>query len=80
MTYSISPLISGAAIAFKTSVWGIVASLIFNIAEKLIEGSLIGKIRKFQFKTDRLFDRTLGEQALLQIEGHVGESENCYEC
>ena len=75
MTRSMTDLTAGAAIAFKTSVWGIIASLVFNVAEKLIEGSLINQIRTFQFKTDRLFDRTLGEQALLEIEGHVGESE-----
>jgi ABC-type transporter Mla subunit MlaD len=75
MTESIPLLISGAAIAFKTSVWGILASLGFNITEKFIEGRLTERIRTFQLKTDRLFDRSPGEQALFGIESHVAESE-----
>lgn len=75
MSTTMSPLVAGAATAFKTSVWGILASLAFNVVEKLIEGNLINKIRAFQLKTDRLFDRTLGEQALLDIKGNTLESE-----
>lgn len=75
MSTSMSPLIAGAATAFKTSVWGILTSFIFNVVEKVIEGSLINKIRTFQFRTDRLFDRTLGEQALLDIKVNTSESE-----
>lgn len=75
MSKTMSPLVAGAATAFKTSVWGIMASLAFNVVEKLIEGRLINKIRAFQLKTDRLFDRTLGEQALLDIQGNTSESE-----
>lgn len=75
MSTTMAPLVAGAATAFKTSVWGIMASLAFNVVEKLIEGRLINKIRAFQLKTDRLFDRTLGEQALLDIQGNTSESE-----
>ena len=75
MQESIGMLIDGAAIAFTTSVWGIFFSLAFNITEKVIEGRLIKQIRKFQLKTDRLFDRNLGERTLLNIEEKTAESE-----
>lgn len=75
MQDSIGMLIDGAAIAFTTSVWGIFFSLAFNIFEKVIEGSLIKRIRKFQLKTDRLFDRNLGERTLLNIQEKSSESE-----
>lgn len=75
MTKSMTPLIAGAAIAFKTSVWGILASLVFNVAEKVIEGRLLSSIRRLQLFIDRLLDRSLGEQALVEIQGHAQESE-----
>jgi chromosome segregation ATPase len=72
---SIKPLISGAAVAFTTSVWGVLASLLFNVTEKIIEGGLLKKIRRFQLKTDRLFARNLGEKSLLNIQESTIESE-----
>ncbi|MDB4630585.1 anti-phage ZorAB system protein ZorA [Akkermansiaceae bacterium] len=75
MSDSMAFVVEGAATAFKTSVWGILASLAFNIVEKIIEGGLLKRIRTFQFRIDRLFDRTLGEQALVDIKGNTSESE-----
>lgn len=75
MQDSIGMLISGAAVAFTTSVWGIFFSLAFNIAEKIIEGRLINRIRIFQLKTDRLFARNLSERSLLNIQEKTSESE-----
>lgn len=75
MQDSIATLIDGAAVAFTTSVWGIFFSLVFNIAEKVIEGRLIKRVSFFQLKTDRLFDRNLGERSLLNIQEKTSESE-----
>lgn len=75
MQDSIGMLIEGAAVAFTTSVWGIAFSLAFNIAEKIIEGRLINRIRTFQLKTDRLFARNLAERSLLNIQEKTSEAE-----
>ena len=75
MQNSIGGLISGASVAFTTSVWGIAASLVYNIYEKIVEGSLVKKIRGFQVNIDKIFDRNLSEKSLLNIQQNTNESE-----
>jgi hypothetical protein len=73
---SIAPLIKGAAIAFSTSVWGIMTSVLFNVTEKLIEHHLQNRINTLQNRIDQLFPRVIAEQALLEIQHHGKESED----
>ena len=64
---AISALISSASIAFMTSVWGVLLSLLFNAFEKSIEGKIRTEIASLQQRIDELFPRLIAEQTLLDI-------------
>ncbi len=64
---SISRLIQGASIAFKTSVWGVTLSLIFSFIEKLVEQRVRARIAKLQDQIDTLFPRLSPEQTLVHV-------------
>ncbi len=63
----ISGVISGAAIAFMTSVWGVGSSLIFNFLEKLLERGVRSDISELQNTLDYLYPRINAEQSLVSI-------------
>lgn len=63
----IGHLINGASIAFLTSVWGVFASLVFNVIEKYFEKSIRKKISILQDKIDYLYPRVNAEDALVKI-------------
>ena len=71
---SIPGLIEGAAIAFSTSVWGVGASILFNLLEKYVERILRVRIHTLQNKIDLLVTRKNAEQTLIEIEHHNAES------
>ena len=48
----INKLISGAAVAFMTSVWGVAFSLLLNIIEKMFERSALNDIQRLQHDID----------------------------
>lgn len=60
-------MISGASIAFLTSLWGIALSVVFNISEKALERSVRGNINKLQNRVDFLYPRINAEQSLVEI-------------
>lgn len=70
----IDTLITGAAIAFMTSVWGVLASLVTNVVEKFVERSLTAKISEVQELIDHLYRRHAPEQSLVKIMGSTSES------
>lgn len=76
LTESIVPLIQGAAVAFSTSVWGTVASVLFNFLEKSFEQSLVRRIKSLENRANLLFRAHSAEQTLLNIEHAGQESEN----
>jgi len=57
MTNEIQGLVASASIAFTTSVWGVLSSLIYNVIEKWLEGHALKRISDLQRAIDRLFDR-----------------------
>jgi methyl-accepting chemotaxis protein len=65
---SVVPLIQGCAIAFSTSVWGVLTSLLFSGLEKGLEGKAIGRIRKLQNRVDTLISRYVPEDAMAEME------------
>lgn len=65
---SIVPLIHGCAVAFSTSVWGVLSSLSFSGAEKILEWVALWRISKLQNSVDGLFPRYVPEEALAQME------------
>jgi len=75
LTQSIMPLIQASAMAFSTSVWGTVASVLFNILEKSVERALGKRIEQLQHAADGLFRQHLPEQTLINIERASRESE-----
>lgn len=68
LTRGIFGMIGGASIAFMTSVWGVVFSVLFNFLEKNLERSIRGVITSFQNQVDYLYPRITAEQTLSNIE------------
>ena len=71
----INILISGAAVAFMTSVWGVFFSLLLNLIEKLFERSALSKVNKLQHDIDKLYTRLPAEQSLVHIAEYGKESK-----
>jgi len=67
MKDGLAGVISGAKIAFMTSVWGVFLSVIFNFAEKLQESSARKNIYLLQVRIDNLFNRLSAESQLQKI-------------
>jgi methyl-accepting chemotaxis protein len=65
---SIVPLIEGCAVAFSSSVWGVLASLLFSGFEKFCEGVALGPLHKLQNLVDELFPRYVPEEAMSELE------------
>jgi hypothetical protein len=65
---SIVPLIEGCAVAFSSSVWGVLASLLFSGFEKFCEGVALGRLHKLQNLFDELFPRYVPEEAMSELE------------
>ena len=76
LTKTIIPLVKGATVAFSTSVWGILTSIIFNISEKAVEAYLRKKITYLQDEIDFLYPRIVEAQELVHINAHNLESRN----
>lgn len=73
---SIIPLIQGCVIAFSTSVWGVLSSVIFSFLEKNFEGLALWRIRSLQYRVDSLYLPYLPEETLMSIEGSsIGTEE-----
>lgn len=68
-------LIAGAAVAFMTSVWGVLSSLLLNFFEKLFERSALSDIREIQEKIDRLCPSIAAEQSLIHIADYSREAK-----
>lgn len=64
---SIVPLIEGCAVAFSSSVWGVLASLVFSWWEKFWEGVALWRMHKIQIRVDALFPRYVPEEALADM-------------
>lgn len=71
----IDKLISGAAVAFMTSVWGVAFSLLLNLLEKLFERSALIHIQDLQNRIDFLYPRLPAEQSLVHIAEYSKESK-----
>ena len=71
----INKLISGAAVAFMTSVWGVTFSLLLNFLEKMFERNALNAIQDLQHKIDFLYPRIPAEQSLVHIAEYGKESK-----
>lgn len=71
----IGGLIGAASIAFITSVWGVLFSVLFNAAEKSIENRIKNKITALQDKVDFKYPRITAERSLEDISGYSRRSE-----
>ncbi|MAD44383.1 MAG: hypothetical protein CMI02_20240 [Oceanospirillaceae bacterium] len=72
----INQMISGAGVAFVSSVWGVFLSLILNWIEKKTERAVLKKITLLQYKIDFLYPRLPAEKVLVDISDHSRESRN----
>lgn len=71
----IDKLISGAAVAFMTSVWGVAFSLALNFIEKMLERKALNEITGLQHTIDALYPRIPAEQSLVHIAEYGKESK-----
>lgn len=71
----ISELISGAAVAFMSSVWGVAFSLLLNFIEKMFERNALNRVRHLQQRIDYLYPRIPAEQSLVHIAEYGKESK-----
>lgn len=65
---AMNTMISGAATAFNTSVFGVLLSLVLNLIEKLLERNVRKQVRTLQHDIDFLYPRIPAEQTLVHIE------------
>jgi methyl-accepting chemotaxis protein len=65
---SIVPLIQGCVIAFSTSVWGVLASLLFSGFEKTLDRLALWRVHKLQNRVDALYQRYVPEEAMAELE------------
>ena len=71
----INKLIAGAAVAFMTSVWGVLFSLLLNFIEKMFERSALIRIQALQHDIDFLYPRIPAEQSLVHIAEYGKQSK-----
>ena len=67
MKDGLAHVISGAKIAFMTSVWGVTLSVVFNFFEKWFESLARSQIHSLQVRIDELFPRFSAEVQLQKI-------------
>lgn len=75
LKHGIASVVSGASIAFMTSVWGVSLSVLFNFIEKAIESKIRKAIFLLQDRIDYLFPRINAEQSLVEISYSSRSSE-----
>lgn len=71
----IGALISGASVAFVTSIWGVSLSLVAGFVERVFERSIEGAVSQLNNTLSFLFPAVSSEQALLQIEASNEQSK-----
>jgi len=71
----ISGMIHSASIAFTTSFWGVLASVIYNFIEKWFESNIRKDISSLQDHIDHLFPRLTPEKMLMDISTHSQSSD-----
>tara|TARA_R110002167_G_C12702336_1_gene653719 strand:+ start:745 stop:2952 length:2208 start_codon:yes stop_codon:yes gene_type:complete len=74
MKAGLAHVISGAKLAFMTSVWGVFLSVAFNFIEKWLENGVRKRIGKLQIRIDEIFPRLTAEMQLKRIADDGGES------
>lgn len=72
---SISPLIKGSSTAFVTSVWGVLASILFTIVEKFLEWLSVKKIKGLQAALNLAIPRYTPEESMIAMQGSSGEQK-----
>lgn len=72
---SIAPIIKGCSTAFATSVWGVLCSLLFTIADKVLEWIALGGIRRLQHRLDSLIPRYTPEESMIELQRASAQSE-----
>jgi len=76
MKSGVSAVIGGAKVAFMTSVWGVLLSVLFNFIEKSLEQAIRKKINNLQHCIDELFPRLSAEAQLQVIADNSTESRD----
>ncbi len=75
---AIKQLLSGVSIAFVTSVWGMLFSLLFNALEKWLVGRVGKAIADLQRALDRLFTLTTQEEISLKQQDELAQQTRAF--
>lgn len=75
----IETMVAGAALGFTASVWGVAASLVVTIIEKVLSGRLARRSATFQRDVDHYFEQHSPEAALILIQGSTKSSAESLE-
>ncbi|WP_169747611.1 anti-phage ZorAB system protein ZorA [Demequina iriomotensis] len=70
----IQAMIGAAGVAFVTSVWGVLLSIVVNLIEKAAERRVLDEISSLQQSIDHVYPRVTPEQPLLAIQHSSDES------
>lgn len=70
----IKGMIQGASVAFISSLWGVLASVLFNAMEKSAERQVRSRIADLQNRLDYLFPRITAEHSLREIQEQSAQS------
>lgn len=72
----VSAMINGAAVAFMTSVWGVLSSLVLNLIEKIVERDALRAIAGLQQEVDQHYPHYPAERSLVKIADATDESKD----
>lgn len=75
----IETMVAGAALGFTASVWGVAASLVVTLVEKILSGRLASRSAKFQRAVDHYFEQHSPEAALILIQGSTKSTADSLE-
>lgn len=70
----IETMVAGAALGFTTSVWGVLMSLVVNVAHRMTASRFSEKARTLTRIIDGIFTQRSPEQSMVHIEAHTKES------
>lgn len=71
----IQTLVDGAALGFTASLWGVFASLVTNVVERLAERDVVKRMASLQSDIDQRFQLRAPEQSLSEIAASTSESK-----
>ncbi len=78
MQLSINTLLSGMEVAFKTSIWGVVCAVIYNILRRTVNSCALTQISRFVQQCEKsLYQPVTAESEMLSLTRQMLDSQAC---